>query len=181
MRLSITFLLSAAASTLAYSVTSPNGSQGWTNQGAQPLAWQRVNTDRLNFTAVLTNQNRQLLPTDQVLAALVDGTLGNTTVNPPSGGWPTPGGGYRVNLVQDANDLNTILAQSPEFNITQPTSKSSSTATGQSTATTLVIPATTSADPTAGTVSTPQNAGTPAFEGQLALIPLFSILAFFLA
>lgn len=67
-----------------------------------------------------------------MLAALVDGTLGNTTVNPPSGGWPTPGGGYRVNLVQDANDLNTILAQSPEFNITQPTSKSSSTTTGQS-------------------------------------------------
>ncbi|KIK04653.1 hypothetical protein K443DRAFT_675671 [Laccaria amethystina LaAM-08-1] len=180
MRLSISFLLSVAASALAYSVTSPNGSQGWTNQGAQFLSWTRVNTDRLNFTAVLTNQNRALLPTDQVLAALVDGTLPNTTVNPPSGGWPTPGGGYRVNLVQDATDLNTILAQSPEFNITQPNSTSSSTATGTSTGTTLVIPATASAAPS-DTVSTPQNAGMPAFEGQLALIPLFSILAFFLA
>ena len=54
--------------------------------------------------------------------------------------------------------------------------------TAFSTGTTLVVPATTSAEPT-DTVSTPQNAnaGMPALEGQLALIPLFSILAFFLA
>lgn len=53
---------------------------------------------------------------DQVLNALVDGTLGNITCNPPSGGWPT-GSGFRVNLVQDAQHLSSILAQSSQFSI----------------------------------------------------------------
>jgi len=52
----------------------------------------------------------------QILAALVDGTLGKTSLNPPSGGWPT-GANFRVNLVQDDSNLSAILAQSPEFTI----------------------------------------------------------------
>ena len=52
----------------------------------------------------------------QILAALVDGTLGKTSLNPPSGGWPT-GTNFRVNLVQDDRNINAILAQSPEFTI----------------------------------------------------------------
>jgi hypothetical protein len=50
-----------------------------------------------------------------MLAALVDGTLLNTTVNPPGEGWPT-GKGFQVNLL--ASDSNsTILAQSNQFTI----------------------------------------------------------------
>ena len=64
-------------------------------------------------------------PTSQVLAALVDGSLGTTNVNPPSGGWKT-GKGFQVNLVKDAEDLNTILAQSPQFEITNPVSSTAS-------------------------------------------------------
>lgn len=52
----------------------------------------------------------------QNLAALVDGTLGKASLNPPSGGWPT-GASFRLNLVQDDRNLNAILAQSPEFSI----------------------------------------------------------------
>ena len=69
-------------------------------------------------------------PTQQVLAALVVGTLGQTTVNPPSGGWKT-GQGFRVNLVQDSQHLDSILAQSEEFDITVSSSTSTfMTATG---------------------------------------------------
>lgn len=64
---------------------------------------------------------------DQVLNALVNGTLGNITCNPPSGGWPT-GDGFRVNLVQDAEHLNSILAQSSQFSI----NSTSTTTTGSS-------------------------------------------------
>lgn len=62
----------------------------------------------------------------QILAALVDGTLGNTTLNPPSGGWPT-GSGFRVNLVANDTQLDTILAQSNTFNITDATASASVT------------------------------------------------------
>jgi hypothetical protein len=57
------------------------------------------------------------MPTPQVLAALVDGSLGNTTVNPPSAGWPSPGTGYILNFVTEVTNLNAILAQSPPFEI----------------------------------------------------------------
>jgi hypothetical protein len=60
------------------------------------------------------------------LQALVDGTLGKISVNPPSTGFPI-GTGFRLNLVKDTENLNTIFAQSDKFNIiTPPASKSSS-------------------------------------------------------
>ncbi|KAF8640032.1 hypothetical protein AX17_001274 [Amanita inopinata Kibby_2008] len=102
---------------MGYQVTNPSGAKGWTNSGQQPLSWQRVDTDPLNFTVVLTNTDRTVFPiNDQVLSALVDGTLLKTSMNPPSGGWPT-GDHFRVNFVQDTNNLDSILAQSDEFTI----------------------------------------------------------------
>jgi hypothetical protein len=62
----------------------------------------------------------------QVLNALVDGTTGSIVCNPPSGGWPQ-GSGFRVNLAADAEHLNTLLAQSNQFNINSSTSSTSST------------------------------------------------------
>ena len=54
----------------------------------------------------------------EVLIATVDGTLGVIAVPPPSGGLPA-GNGFQVNFVKDPQDLNTILAQSQQFAITQ--------------------------------------------------------------
>lgn len=48
-----------------------------------------------------------------------------TSVNPPSGGWPV-GPNFRVNLVKSVNEQNTIYAQSDEFTIEAASSSSSS-------------------------------------------------------
>jgi hypothetical protein len=73
------------------------------------------------------------MPNDQILEALTL-TSGNmvrfvrevgynktdssqTNVGPPATGWPDVGGGYRVNFCKDSESLDTILAQSPVFQI----------------------------------------------------------------
>ena len=129
-------------------VRSHGLSQRARTESFSSLTWQRVETDRQNFTVLLTNQvcakgKRRLLylltwtPVTpqkvsgfqtQNLAALVDGTLGRVALNPPAGGWPT-GSSFRLNLVQDNQNLNSILAQSQEFSITQSTSTGASTKT----------------------------------------------------
>ncbi|KAF8270923.1 hypothetical protein EI94DRAFT_1569491 [Lactarius quietus] len=122
-------LISSIALASAYSISSPGGAAGWTTAGPNVVTWQRVSTDPLNFTIVLSNQN--ITPSySQELNALVDGTLGNITCSAPSTGWPT-GDGFQVNFVQDPTHLSTILAQSQQFSITQP----NTTSTGLSTAT----------------------------------------------
>lgn len=68
------------------------------------------------------------MPIDnQVLAALVDGTLGSIVANPPSGGWPI-GSGFRVNLVLNPDSLGSILTQSLQFNISSPPGSSTTAA-----------------------------------------------------
>ncbi|KAG9105119.1 hypothetical protein FRC07_009602, partial [Ceratobasidium sp. 392] len=127
MRTTLVTLLSFVAGSLAYQVTSPASSTKWysgmvTNQ----LTWNRVDTDAKTFTIVLTNQDRSLLPTNQQLIATVDGTTGKIDVPAPSGGFPV-GKGFRVNLVKSPSEMNTILAQSPEFEIVSGISTSSGT------------------------------------------------------
>jgi hypothetical protein len=56
MRSSSAILLASIASAFAYQVTAPGDTQGWTTAGPNYLTWVRVDTDPLNFTAVLTNQ-----------------------------------------------------------------------------------------------------------------------------
>ena len=141
---SIAALLAFAASALAFQVTQPTNATGWSTAGSNVVAWTSVSTDAANFTIVLVNQvrppavrhpqapisqkDRQNVfpPTTQILAALVDSSLGNTTVNPPSGGWKS-GAGFQVNLVKDDTDLNTILAQSPQFTIAAASTTQSAT------------------------------------------------------
>lgn len=111
---------------------------GWHLPFLLSVAWDRVATDATNFSIVLTNlvsfvppdgyhagadmddyQDRAVLSSDVVLADLVDATSANSiSVSPPSSGWPTPGGSYRVNLVKSKTEQTTIYAQSTEFNIT---------------------------------------------------------------
>ncbi|KAI0939400.1 hypothetical protein AcW1_004455 [Taiwanofungus camphoratus] len=115
-----TVLLAFAASSLAYTITSPTNSSGWTTSGPNTVSWTKVSTDPVNFTVVLSNQ-QVYPPVQQVLDALVVGSDSSTVVNPPSGGW-VAGTGYQVNLVQDPTHLDSILAQSQQFSIAQTTS-----------------------------------------------------------
>jgi hypothetical protein len=181
-------VISFVASALGYTVTTPSQTQGWTNSGAQTLTWTRVDTDPTNFTALLTNQDRSVMPNNnQVLAALVDGTKLTIALNPPSGGWIV-GAGFQVNLVQDQTDTNTIYAQSTQFNITASSSSASSTTTGVTTPTSgnAVTPITTSSTSTGtGTstgalnpTTTPNAAlsvmdANPVFVGAMALLGAF--------
>ncbi|TFK28895.1 hypothetical protein FA15DRAFT_488165 [Coprinopsis marcescibilis] len=108
-----------ASSAAGFLVAHPNQRQGWSNNGAQVVTWERVSTDPEIFAILLTNVNRDLLPIDIVLARSVDATGDSSlSIDPPTGGWPTPGGSYRINLVRSDRELNTIYAQSNEFNIT---------------------------------------------------------------
>jgi hypothetical protein len=70
--------------------------------------------------------SRKVLPKDNLqLAALVDGTQGKFSVNPPSTDFPV-GKGFRLNLVKDSENVNTILAQSDQFDIVLSPASSSS-------------------------------------------------------
>ena len=68
------------------------------------------------------------MPTNNLLLdSFVDATSGSSiSIAAPSGGLPV-GGTFRVNLVQDQNDLNTIYAQSDEFTISAGAASSGST------------------------------------------------------
>ncbi|KAF8238876.1 hypothetical protein L208DRAFT_1421122 [Tricholoma matsutake] len=173
------FCLSFVASALAYLPTFPSTSQGWTDIGPQLCQWQRVNTDPQNFTAVLVNQGNTVT---QVLAALVDGTLGEIYIPPPSAGWPV-GPGFRVNFAQDAQHLNALLAQSSQFSIVAVNNTLSSTTN---------IPATTVNGPTTYTPTTlspsstsdtnlPSSAASPSMRVQSGFISIFALIGFLLA
>jgi hypothetical protein len=49
-------VLLTVSSAFAYQVISPGGSQGWNTTGPNSLVWDRVDTDPVDFAAVLTNQ-----------------------------------------------------------------------------------------------------------------------------
>jgi hypothetical protein len=125
----------------AYQVITPNQSVNWTTAGSNTVTWQRVSTDAQNFTIVLVNQH-QTPSYEQVLDALVDGTLNKVTVNAPSSGWPT-GADFQVNFVQDSQDLTTIYAQSGQFSIEPPTTTSSSLGTTTTPFTPTITPTST--------------------------------------
>jgi len=159
--------------------------QGWTTSGPQNVTWQRANSDNLNFTALLTNQ---VLPnfTSQVLAALVNGTTGATVLYSQNGGFPT-GDHFRLDFVLNSTELNTILAQSPEFSISD-NSSTSSTTTGSTVATSSLTSPTDTSDSsgTSGTspsiIPTSSNGGAASFYPvQTGFLVLISLLGFALA
>ena len=49
-------LFALAASALAFSITEPTNSTGWTTSGPNQVSWEKVSTDNNNFTIVLSNQ-----------------------------------------------------------------------------------------------------------------------------
>jgi len=177
MRAALVFL-AFVSSAFAYSVLTPNTNQGWTNQGGQTLTWQRVDTDTLNFTALLTNQNITGFQ-PQVLAALVDGTTGTAVMLPPSGGWLT-GSHFRVNLVEGTNNIDTIYAQSEDFTITASSSTLTSTMTNTLPTNTFVTSSVSSpySSPSGSTLPATGKSGAlgtySANSGVMALLSLFA-------
>ena len=130
---SLVALLSAISAVTALQVTSPGNTSSWTSTGSNSIAWQRVSTDPTNFTVVLTNTDRSVLPTnDQVLINFVQAdSQSSTSFDAPDGGLNV-GGNYRVNLVKSSDELSTIYAQSDEFEIVASDS-SSTTSSGTKT------------------------------------------------
>lgn len=53
---SVAVLFALATSALAYSVSEPTNSTGWTTSGPNEVSWSKVDTDAANFTIVLVNQ-----------------------------------------------------------------------------------------------------------------------------
>ncbi|KAF8195112.1 hypothetical protein BJ912DRAFT_958316, partial [Pholiota molesta] len=88
----------------------------------------------ISLTLTVTLQDKSNF-TPQLLGSTVDGTLSKTGCTPPQGGWPT-GSGFRVNFVESATALNSILAQSNAFNITPPKASATETSASGSSATT---------------------------------------------
>ncbi|KAH9972965.1 hypothetical protein BGW80DRAFT_1172317 [Lactifluus volemus] len=123
-------IFSFAALASAYQVTTPGQNVGWTTAGPNVVTWERVATDPQTFTMVLVNQAAGALPGGpQTLLATVDGTQNKITVPTPSGGFPV-GQGFQVNFVKSPQDMNTILAQSGQFAITQSSVTPSASSTG---------------------------------------------------
>ncbi|KAL4076138.1 hypothetical protein V8B97DRAFT_2001772 [Scleroderma yunnanense] len=176
-------VLLSVSSALAYQVTYPGGSQGWNITGPNYLMWNRVSTDPLNFTAVLTNQNTNVMPiNNQVLDALVDGTLGSIICSPPSAGWPT-GDGFRVNLAQDAEHLDSLLAQSSEFSINASTTGTiTMTSTSGQSVSYVATPATMSTPSSSDTSTSPTNVGAalPGVDAKSGLLTALAALTAFI-
>jgi len=107
-------LLFAVSSVSAYQVTYPTAAGGWTTHGPNWLLWNRVSTDPPTFAVVLKNLN---LGSEDILEYEVDGTNGSIICNPPSGGWRT-GPAFQVDISQDYEHPDSLLAQSPQFAIT---------------------------------------------------------------
>ncbi|KAL0947538.1 hypothetical protein HGRIS_013634 [Hohenbuehelia grisea] len=183
MRSTIISAVAFAACASAYTVLTPGGASGWTTDPEQAFTWSRVNTDPLNFSAILTNNNRALMPdgvVHQVLFALVDGTLERATVKAPaSTGWPV-GKGFRLNFCRDSLSPNDILAQSQEFEIRPNTTSSSSRLTSTPVNTPIAntpapVQATTPAPSSSRTSNPPAN-GASANGVQGGLLGLAAVL-----
>ncbi|KAL9712939.1 hypothetical protein Ac2012v2_004180 [Leucoagaricus gongylophorus] len=188
---SVAALLTLVASASAYLVTVPNGSRGWTSVGAQPVSWDRVETDPSNFTIVLTNQNRALFPQDQILVAQQDGVSTDTvSCNPPSAGWVL-GTSFRINLVKSSEDQSTIYAQSNEFEIKLPNGVTTSSGSlsirpgpTSSVPTVLPSPATSSSPSTtafSASSTSPSSNSAVAIKAGPGLIAIIGTIAFFAA
>ncbi|KAF8529104.1 Ser-Thr-rich glycosyl-phosphatidyl-inositol-anchored membrane family-domain-containing protein [Hysterangium stoloniferum] len=102
-------LLFLAASSIAITVTSPSQGTTWTSSGPNTVTWFEVDTDPTSFAITLVNQP---FP-NQLLADNVDGTKKSLTV---TASLPV-GSTYQVNIVKSSQDINAILAQSAQFNI----------------------------------------------------------------
>ncbi|KAG8765617.1 hypothetical protein FRC20_005097 [Serendipita sp. 405] len=178
---------------LAYQITTPSDRDeiehaAWTTNGPNDIKWERVTTDPETVTVVLVNEDRSILPTNNlVLVENVDGSLLHVAISASAGTEFPVGNGFRVNFVKSKEDVNTIYAQSSQFRIIKggPNASSGSselTAQGDLTKTTL-IPRTTYVAP-AETVTVTASANSSrrpkttfsciSFLGVLFMVPILA-------
>jgi len=155
-------LLLLALPALAIQVTSPTQFTVWdAASSSQTVSWSSVNTDATSFAIVLVNQDRSVLPTnDQVLAANVTTSSGSVSVTYPSGSWPV-GDAFQVNLIASTDNINTIYAQSNDFNITSSGSSTASSSTSSASTASM-------ASMTGSTLSVSNTASSPTLSGSAA-------------
>ncbi|CUA76917.1 hypothetical protein RSOLAG22IIIB_02397 [Rhizoctonia solani] len=172
MRSSFVALLSLIASAAAYQVTYPGSGDKWfAGTVTNTLKWDQVSTDAATFCLVLVNEDRSLLPVNnQQLIASVPGGTGSIEVPAPSGGFPV-GKGFRVNMVKSPTDVNTILAQSPEFEIVSGTGTSSGTLSATSSVSRSVVVVSPTSAAAATTTSSDLNpTSTPRSNGAMSIV-----------
>ncbi|CAL1701155.1 unnamed protein product [Somion occarium] len=146
-------LLALAASSAAYSISRPEDGAIWDPSQPQIIAWSKVNTDPQTFAITLVHQASQP-NTRQLLEDSVDGGQGSITVNPPSGGWPS-GTAYQINFVQDSNHLDSILAQSQQFDIKASTGSSGSSSSSSSSSSSVSVSSSSSSRTVSSSGTTP--------------------------
>ncbi|ORX40243.1 hypothetical protein BD324DRAFT_617037 [Kockovaella imperatae] len=150
MKYTLAAILTLAISAVAVQVTFPSETEGWETNGSQLVEWKSVSTDPTSCDIELTTPNNNTPTTIAKNVSVAEGSYIYTPSSPLQAG-----NGYRLNLV--ASGTISILAQSPQFNVTQgtstvtPTSGMSQTSTSAThTSTTTSMSASASASHTSG-------------------------------
>ncbi|CDZ96786.1 hypothetical protein [Phaffia rhodozyma] len=130
-----TALLASAVS--AFTVITPNG---WTTTGPNQISYTSVDTDQTSFAAVLKASSG----TTTILSESHNTSDGNFTVSATCSDLYSTGEGFVINFIMNSTSLNSILAQSQTFNITESTTSCSDSTSASASATTSSTSTTTS-------------------------------------
>ncbi|KAA1466708.1 hypothetical protein DENSPDRAFT_50111 [Dentipellis sp. KUC8613] len=118
--LSTIFLVSPAS---AYRIISPTEHTIWTLTGPKYVAWTRHAYDSGAFVVTLSNNNRDLLPQNDVIIAerAEDSTDASGLILIKDAVWENasarPGGGYYVHFAVDRKNRRSLYAQAGPFRI----------------------------------------------------------------
>ncbi|EAW06582.1 GPI anchored serine-threonine rich family protein [Aspergillus clavatus NRRL 1] len=147
----LTSILALAATAAALTITSPKSMDQVDMSKPVDIEWTAVDSDPKNFTIILVNVQSNP-PVSKVLAKDVKSSDEKYTVDGASG---IPKSiGYQINFVSTGPMNTGILAQSPQFNVTDVKSASTTTTSTKSKGT-----ATATETTTATASATETNAG----------------------
>ncbi|RHZ62162.1 GPI anchored serine-threonine rich family protein [Aspergillus thermomutatus] len=140
----------------ALTITSPKSMDQVDMSKAVDIEWQAVQSDAQNFSIVLVNMITQ--PTvNKVIAKDVKASDEKYTVNGVSG--IPKANGYQINFVSTGTMNTGILAQSPQFNVTNVKPEPKTTSTESQTATATVAATATATTNAAASLIAPAAAG----------------------
>ncbi|EDP49356.1 hypothetical protein KXW98_008214 [Aspergillus fumigatus] len=127
-----TSIIALAATATALTITSPKSLDQVDMSKSVNIEWQYVQSDSQNFSIVLVNMITQP-PINKVIAKEVKASDEKYTVDGISG--IPKANGYQVNFVSTGPTNTGILAQSPQFNVTDVKTVPKTTSTESQTAT----------------------------------------------
>ncbi|GIK06961.1 hypothetical protein Aspvir_002614 [Aspergillus viridinutans] len=127
-------IVALAATAAALTITSPKSLDQVDMSKSVNIEWQYVQSDPQNFSIVLVNMITQP-PVNKLIAKEVKASNEKYTVDGVSG--IPKANGYQINFVSTGPTNTGILAQSPQFNVTdiKPEPKTTSTESQTATAT----------------------------------------------